>query len=93
MPDSTDTEFQIKRGIPIPNKNKPRATKYPLAAMQIGDCFDVSLGAADMHWLEADVAASSVRNVAAYHAKKHDKKFAVKVLREGTCFARVWRTA
>ena len=45
--------IKIEKGIPIPKKGTGRPTKYPLALMEVGDCFFVELS-----WLRRIQAAA-----------------------------------
>lgn len=35
------TSIEIKKGVPIPKTKPGRLPKYPLAEMEVGDCFSV----------------------------------------------------
>ena len=69
-------EIKIEKGVPVPQGN-PRAARYPLASMEIGDSFVVSLE--DRH---------AVQGATYMYGRYHGCKFKTRTVNGGV---RVWR--
>ena len=74
--------IMIEKNIPIPEiANNGRPNKYPLANLEVGDCF---------FWAyEANRSKKTIRNAAHEHGKRFGKTFVSRSEKTGV---RVWRT-
>jgi len=71
------TGFTIEDGIEIPPRNSPRGSKYPFAALEVGQSF-----------LVTDVKIVSLRGAAWHAQKRNGHKYSVRAVEGGV---RIWR--
>jgi len=72
-------DLTIERGVPLPGRvAASQKTKYPFAAMDVGDSFRIS-----------EAAMRNARNSAYLYAKRHGQRFSCRRVSD-TAF-RVWR--
>lgn len=74
-------QFKIEKGIALKGASGPRAAKYPLDAMEVGDSFLIPGGTA---------VKNPARSSIYYQQVRHQKKFVSRTVDGGV---RVWRVA
>lgn len=82
-------EIAVESGVPMPDPNPGRRSKYPWARMKVGDSFVVRFESRE----QAKARQGSIRSSAANAAKQYQHRYTLRVIEEnGLPAIRVWRT-
>ncbi len=79
--------FDIKKGIPLPERSLTTSRKYPYSDMEIGDCFDVEAKGKPAKNIQVDVH-SMLRSYKYFGSVPLDFKITTHIIGD---IVRVWR--